>query len=154
MKHIEIKHYAPPIDVKEMERILLYLDPYIVPRLSGRVNIENYARKLATYADIFNLEIEGKVVGNLAIYLNSEEGFLTSIAICPEYQGLGYGRELWERAQELAINKKITAVCLEVYTSNISAKRFYLNRGFQIQKKENDWIRMKKILGEERICLK
>ena len=154
MKHIEINHYAPPTDVKKIKEMLLELDPYIMPRLSGRVDIGSYATKIAKFADIFNLEIEGNVVGNLAIYLNSNEGFITSIAICPKYQRLGYGRKLWERAQEVAISRKITTIYLEVNKSNALALKFYFGLGFQIEMEKNNWIRMQKVLREGKKCQK
>lgn len=150
MKNTVIRYYKPPIGIKETQKIISKLAPYIIPPLIGRVDIEEYTKKIGSYADMINLETEEDIVGNLAIYLNRAEGFITSFVIHPSFQGMGYGKKMLENAEEIAINNGIYKICLEVYSDNYSARQFYVKQGFVTVKQECNWIRMNKKLREEK----
>ena len=147
----EIVHYPPPTNKSEVVKVLLNLGQHIIPTLSERVSIEEYAEKLAAHADMFYLIVNQEIVGNLAIYLNKKNGYVTSFVIHPNYQKMGYGKELWYEAKEEAVKKGIEIIYLEVFIQNNQAREFYIKQGFKIEKEENGWITMKKNIGEKNV---
>ena len=58
------------------------------------------------------------------------EASLIEICVCPDHQGLGYGRALLEHFIEQARRQGGESCWLEVRASNTSAQRLYLSRGF------------------------
>jgi len=76
--------------------------------------------------------IEGHVVGYSASVLKGFEGHILSVAVHPEYRGLGIGekvlRENIRRLKELGARK----VVLEVRVSNTVAIQLYKKLGFEI----------------------
>lgn len=69
---------------------------------------------------------EGRISGYIIF---SPDGHIISIAIHPQNRRKGIGRELLQRAMDLALKKRIRA---EVRKSNQGAQAFYLRMGFQI----------------------
>jgi len=76
--------------------------------------------------------IDEHVVGYSASVLKGLEGHILSIAVHPEYRGLGIGekvlRENIRRLKELGVRK----VVLEVRVSNTAAIQLYKKLGFEI----------------------
>jgi ribosomal protein S18 acetylase RimI-like enzyme len=54
-----------------------------------------------------------------------------SIAVLPEYQGQGIGKQLLEYSMNLASSKKINRISLEVRKSDQKLIQFYKNSGFK-----------------------
>lgn len=77
--------------------------------------------------------VEGRIVGYSASVLKGLEGHLLSIAVHPDYRGLGIGerllRENIKRLKELGARR----VVLEVRVSNAAAIRLYRKLGFEIR---------------------
>lgn len=152
MKEIKIEHCPPPGDDKRLYQILNKLDKKMVPSLSSRVDILLYSKKLAAYAELFYVHMEGQDLGNCAVYLNSGmTGFITSIGILPDAQRQGMGKALIREVIKKAAQYKIYQIELEVYTKNTKGIKFYHSIGFEIQRELNDWLHMVyKMKPEER----
>ncbi len=142
MNNIIIEHLSPPSDSNRLNKILEKLDKTFIPILSERVNINEYAQKLARSAEIFYVIKDGQDIGNCAVYLNETNGFISSIAIKPEYTRMHLGETLWKAVRKLAISKKIYTITLKVYEYNHNAYFFYKQIGFSVLSKENKWIIM------------
>ncbi len=141
MTGTEIRHENE--NYKVIAKFLGELDNHFTPSLSQRVNIEQYAKKISQYADIFNLWYQGELIGSVAIYLNNKEkGFITSYAIKPDYQKKGCGKKLWEYIVQEADKRGIREIFLDVHKDNHKAQDFYNRLGFMIECIENDWIKM------------
>lgn len=76
--------------------------------------------------------VDERIVGYSASVLKGQEGHVLSIAVHPDYRGLGIGenllRENIKRLKELGARR----VVLEVGVSNMAAIRLYKKLGFEI----------------------
>lgn len=143
MNDIIIEHFSPPSDENRLAKILTELDDVFLPKLSGRVNINAYAKKLANSADIFFVKKGNEDIGNCAVYLNNAmQGFISSIAIKQEYTGMKLGKKLWMNVNALALSKGISLIGLKVFHQNYNALAFYKYIGFDIVAIEAEWIIM------------
>lgn len=139
-----IEHIVPPGDEHRIRTMLQKLSPYIIPPLLPRVNIDDYAAKLAQYADLFYATKNGEDIANCAIYLNSaEKGFITSIAVLPQVQRTGVGGRLLSAALEAAAAKDLRYVELEVACDNQPAIAFYERYGFITVQTAKEWRQMR-----------
>lgn len=148
MNKIVIKHVVPPSEAKTIREFLVTIDNVIIPKLSERVNINEYANKLSKSADLFYLLEGQKIVGNVAVYLNSKEkGYITSFAILSQYQKMGLGKRLFSEVRKEAEKRGIKCIDLEVYEDNEKAIKFYQKQGFVTENKREKWLKMSYIIG-------
>lgn len=84
--------------------------------------------KLATYCIAIYNE---KVVGYAGFWHVADEGDITNIAVSPKYRRLKIGSRLVEYLIEVAKEKKLSLLTLEVRESNYAAISLYEHYGFQ-----------------------
>ena len=133
----------PPSDIERLEKILWELDETIIPRLSERVDIREYAQKLSQRAELYYARFGDKDIGNCAIYMNgSSVGFISSIALKKEWQNKGIGKRLWRAIITQAKTKGIQTIELLVYEKNDAAITFYKKLGFRKKEMGDSWITM------------
>lgn len=89
--------------------------------------IDEINNKIAFY---IVAEYKGKVVGYAGMWMILDEGHVTNIAVHPEYQGIGIGKNLVNRLFDVSKKNKIINITLEVRESNIIAKDLYIKLGF------------------------
>lgn len=84
------------------------------------------------------IEKDGKVIGSVSYEIKSERhAYLSNLAIDPEYQGQGIGREaLMNVLKELETMERID---LTVHPENSVALPLYLSLGFQIESREENY---------------
>lgn len=97
---------------------------------------ESYPRDLLSYllmeGNTLIVEYNGRIVGYISyIYLGSKAHIL-SIAIHPDYRGMGLGGILLREAIENMKRLGIRRVLLEVRVDNEAAIRLYSKAGFKI----------------------
>jgi D-cysteine desulfhydrase len=105
--------------------------------LSARVDLQVYATKLLTYADIACAFMEGEIIAFLAIYANDEKrhkAYLPILAILKEFQGSGLGKIMMSRALARARQRGMKSMDLGVKSENISAHRLYRYCGFRFER--------------------
>lgn len=73
-------------------------------------------------ADTWVAELKGRVIGFIALIGNEVGG----IFVEPEFQGIGVGRALMDKAQELHGDLEV-----EVFQANLTGRQFYLRYGFE-----------------------
>ncbi|KLN97806.1 ribosomal protein S18-alanine N-acetyltransferase [Moellerella wisconsensis] len=80
----------------------------------------------------YNLKIsvDNQIIGFAITQSVLDEATLFNIAIHPDFQGQGYGRQLMERLIQDLTEKNILTLWLEVRESNRAAIRLYENMGF------------------------
>ncbi len=83
--------------------------------------------KMAIY--LVALEDE-KVIGYAGMWHVINEGHITNVAVSPEYRRQGIGENLINRLIEIAKEKDMIGITLEVRTSNEAAKNLYKKQGF------------------------
>jgi ribosomal-protein-alanine N-acetyltransferase len=70
------------------------------------------------------------VVGYGGMWVIIDEGHITNIAVHPDYRGNGIGDLLLSSMIDNCTAKKVTAMTLEVRSSNIAAQNLYAKHGF------------------------
>jgi len=108
-------------------------DADFVPPLSGRVEIKDYARKIASNATRFEAWSGGTLVGLVAAYCNDREkriAYITSVSVLREWTGKGIASHLMSRCVEHARASGMRQMSLEVASGNAPAIELYEERGF------------------------
>ena len=90
------------------------------------VDYEPADKGCEAYAD----PCKARVAGYIGMYKVLNEGDITNIAVSPEYRGKGIGLSLMNALKELARNKNIGNLILEVRESNHTAIHLYERAGF------------------------
>jgi ribosomal protein S18 acetylase RimI-like enzyme len=125
-------------DAATIELHLRQCDERFNPRLSSRVDLGNYAKKLALFSDRFEAWQEGRLVGLIAAYLNNSEsrrGFISSVSICSDFEGRGLASELMQKCIQLARDKGRNMLELEVSEIDKSNQAFYRKHRFGLSGK-------------------
>jgi ribosomal protein S18 acetylase RimI-like enzyme len=116
-----------------------------VPPLSGRVEINNFAEKIASKAMRFEAWFGGKLVGLVAVYCNDLEkriAYITSVSVLRESTGKGIAESLIKQCIEHVKALGMRQVSLEVASDNIPAIRLYKKGGFAAVKKNAPFVTM------------
>lgn len=146
MRNIEIYHEQPPCDKSKLANHMDELKDIMIPTLVGRVDLDLYVDKLSKHADIFYALEDGRIIGSCIAYLNTLKGFITSIGIIPNYEGVGIGTMLLNELVQVSEEKSIREIELKVYKYNEKAVLFYKNYGFKIIEDMDEWYTMKSII--------
>lgn len=145
---MDIQVILPPSSQARIKRQLEELDCFFVPSLSGRVDIDSYALKLAEKARIIYARNGSVDCGHCAYYINESEEFayITSIGVNPNYHNRGIGRRMIERMHLECHEMGVDCIRLKVHCGNIKAIAFYKNVGFEGASIEGEWITMQGII--------
>lgn len=76
-------------------------------------------------------DTQTKVVGYIGMYLSFEEADITNVAVSPLHRKKGYGEALVSKTMELAKEKQLEMILLEVRKSNVPAISLYKKMGFE-----------------------
>jgi ribosomal protein S18 acetylase RimI-like enzyme len=117
----------------EMAKHLLYCDADFIPPLSNRVDINNYAKKLASRATKFEAWSDDRLVGLVAAYCNDQESriaYITSVSVLREWMGQGIAANLLKQCITHAKDSGMQQICLEVASNNQPAIALYEKNGF------------------------
>lgn len=120
-------------------------DADFVPPLSGRVEINDYAKKIASKATRFEAWSGNNLVGLVAAYCNDQEkriAFITSISVLKEWTGKGIAASLMKKCIEHAITSGMRQINLEVASDNTPAIRLYEKNGFATGKANAPFVTM------------
>ena len=85
----------------------------------------------ALSAFLVALDDEGKVVGYAGVQVILDEGYITNVAVRPEYRRQGIAGELLAVFHRFAEGNKMAFLTLEVRDSNASARALYTKHGFK-----------------------
>ncbi len=119
-------------DKEDAWRVIKNVNPGIENEIE---NFKNYTEKVFNNAVIASYVVDEKSVGILAFYANdfdSKVGYVTQLAVDPDFQGKGIATKLMDFCCEYLINIGFSSVKLEVKESNIKAKSFYKKMGFAL----------------------
>jgi ribosomal protein S18 acetylase RimI-like enzyme len=108
-------------------------DADFVPALSDRVEIGDYAQKIANKATRFEAWSGGTLVGLVAAYCNDRQtciAHITSVSVLKEWTGKGIAAELMDQCLAYANSQRMRQIGLEVASNNTSAIKLYEKRGF------------------------
>ena len=86
---------------------------------------------------LYIAELNGRPVGTFALlimdnlgHLGARSALAEDVAVLPEYQGRGIGREMMAYAIELAAGKRCYKLALSSNARRVDAHRFYESLGF------------------------
>ena len=119
----------------EIANHLLLCEADFVPPLSGRVEIGNYAHKIADKATRFEAWVDGSLVGLVAAYCNDTQhraAYITSVSVLLSQQGKGIALQLMRSCIENAKLLGFESVELQVDIENAGAIRLYQKLSFKI----------------------
>lgn len=108
-------------------------DAAFVPPLTGRVDIAEYARKIAGKALRFEAWADSELVGLVAAYCNVPDkrtAFITSVSVLPAWQGMSIASQLMERCITHVGGLSFARIELEVSGGNAAAITLYEKHGF------------------------
>lgn len=114
---------------------LEHCDSSFIPPLSQTVNLNEYARKIHTYAERFESWKDGKLTALVAAYLNAKErgeAYITNVSVLPEHRGQGLAKALMLECVAEARRLNFGSVALQVAVSNREAVKLYDNLGFLV----------------------
>jgi ribosomal protein S18 acetylase RimI-like enzyme len=127
-----------------INKFLKEMDLDFIPNLSSRVIMDDYAEKLATYADTLFLKYNNEDIASCSVYCNYREAFISSIGVKSIYKYKNLGKELIQDTINHVITKGCSTVMLDVNKKNFIAIKFYEKCGFYSISEEFEWIKMKK----------
>ncbi len=78
-------------------------------------------------------EKDSEVFGYVGITTILDEGYITNVAVLPEYRQLGVGTALMKKLDDLARLEKLSFISLEVRTSNQKAISLYEKFGYKTE---------------------
>ena len=127
---------------KRIEKFLQDMDNEFVPSLGSRVDIPQYASKLARLAEtVFIMEHSKADIASCSIYCNQSNAYISSIAVKKQYQGQGVGSMLIKEVVR-HVKGKCKAIVLHVHRANKEAIYYYRKNGFRENSASRDWIEM------------
>ncbi len=110
----------------------------LFPHLCEKVEINEYAKKLSSYANFYLAKENGENIGVLAFYANDTQNrmaYISLIGVKNSLQGKGYGKWLLENCVKMAKENKMEKIALEVDDDNQNAIMFYERNGFDFANK-------------------
>lgn len=116
-----------------------------VPPLSGRVEINDYAKKIVSKAMRFEAWSGDKLVGLVAVYCNDLEkriAYITNVSVLRESTGQGIAESLIKQCVERTKALGMHQVSLEVSSDNIPAIGLYEKGGFVTGKTKTPFVAM------------
>lgn len=116
----------------EILQHLLECDSSFVPLLSDRVNIDEYAEKVAGKAITFEAWDENRLAGLVAVYINMDSltAFITNVSVLNKCSGKGIARKLMFHCIEYAGTNGFKRIQLEVNKNNTKAISLYKGLNF------------------------
>ncbi|SUW63244.1 Uncharacterized N-acetyltransferase YvbK [Buttiauxella agrestis] len=128
----DIEVCAGHASAEQVAEHLNLCDALFQPKLSSKVNIANYAKKLTDHALCLETWQQGTLVGLLCVYCNDPQNgaFVTNVSVVPDFQGRGIASELLRNAIETVREIGFDTLKLEVNETNIAAMRLYQQFGF------------------------
>jgi ribosomal protein S18 acetylase RimI-like enzyme len=128
-----VKYRLNKASEAEIAEHLLRCDADFVPPLSGRVEITDYAKKIASKAARFEAWSDDRLVGLVAVYCNDLEkriAYITSVSVSRESMGRGIGESMMRQCIARVKALGMHQVSLEVASDNMPAIGLYEKSGF------------------------
>lgn len=129
----DIRFSRDKTDVDDLARHLNACDRAFMPPLSERLDIGEYAVKLADQAVRFEAWSGNELTGLIAAYCNSPDkskAFISSVSVLSQQQGRGIAADLLDRCIEHTRKLGFLRMELEVNSGNKAAMALYGRFGF------------------------
>ncbi len=90
----------------------------------------------------FIAENSKQLMGYIGIKAVIDEGYITNVAVYPQYRGMGVAAALLNKVFDFAKEKGLSFVSLEVRASNTAAVSLYEKTGFKEEGRRKDFYRL------------
>jgi ribosomal protein S18 acetylase RimI-like enzyme len=123
----------------DIKSYLINNDKIFFEPMQSRLDICKFSEKIYHNAAQYWVFNDEKKIGFMAVYFNhptKEFGYITTISIIKEFQGIGLGKRLLEKAKSHASENGFKKIRLQVHSNNITAQNLYAKFGFVML--END----------------
>lgn len=130
---------------------LTQCDVHYRPKLSERVDLPAYGKKLFLRSQRFEMWEGATLAGLAAVYFDDGEnryGYISNISVLPEYNGRGIGLQLMHSVERFAADKGFEELILETGIDNTTALRLYEKCGFQVAEETSRMVHLRKRLVE------
>lgn len=130
---LEVEYRSNEASEAQIIEHLSRCDADFVPPLSGRIDINDYAKKIAGKAIRFEAWSGGMLIGLVAAYCNDHQtriAYITSVSIMKVWTGKGIAAHLMNHCIEHAKASGMQEIRLEVAGDNTSAIKLYEKSGF------------------------
>lgn len=95
--------------------------------------VKDIQRKLNVQPELFLVgEIHGQVVASAMAGYDGHRGSVFYLAVAPEHQKVGYGRELMQKIEELLIDLGCPKLNIVVRSTNEQVLAFYESLGYEL----------------------
>lgn len=131
---------------------LVRCDVYFAARLSERVDLSEYARKIHDMAVTVEAWNGESLVGLVAAYMNDPDGceaYVTNVSVEAAFQGMGVANSLMARCIQHAKEKGLKQIRLEAAVESDRALGLYRRLGFQTSEEAGGLLTMTLVLREE-----
>ena len=105
-------------EVENIEKIC-FAHPWSMADLEQQLNLETSHFAVAT--------LDGNVVGYMGLQIFSGEGYVTNVAVLPDFRRIGIAKKL----MEYQLQNEMSFITLEVRESNLPAIKLYESCGFE-----------------------
>lgn len=130
---VAVEYRSNEASAEQIAEHLSRCDAEFTPPLSGRVEINDYAKKIASQAMRFEAWSGGTLVGLAAAYCNDQEthiAYITSVSVLREWTSKGIAVRLVGQCVEHAKVSGMQQISLEVAACNTPAIKVYEKSGF------------------------
>jgi ribosomal protein S18 acetylase RimI-like enzyme len=148
-----LEYSSARASVAQITGHLLRCDEVFVPRLGARVDIGDYARKIAGKAQRFEAWTSNELVGLVATYCNAPDtdvAFVTTVSVLPAWQGRGIASHLLENCIAHVRKLGFARIELEVGDGNGTGTALYEKHGFSMAGDKDGMLRMALDLGKRK----
>jgi ribosomal protein S18 acetylase RimI-like enzyme len=123
------------------------------PRLSLKVDIGEYSRKISARAKTFEAWFGDTLVGLVAAYMNdsrTRSGFISNVSVANAFTGRGIASALLDRCLDSLRQEGMEVIGLEVSMESREAIRLYETLGFSELERKGEIVVMSLTIGEKR----
>lgn len=125
-----------------IQQIVEMCDSSFMVGITHRENYLEILKKMQQHAEFIVLRsVDGTPLGYVSMYANNMEtkvAYISMFCIRTDYQKHHLGTELMNKTVEVAWEKGMKTIKLEVLKDNMKAQKFYSNYGFHIMKDGNE----------------
>jgi len=128
-----ISFYLNKLSIEEIERYLILNDNNLFERLSARLNIHEYSKKLYKNALHFTLYKYDSLIGFSPCYFNDKvtgKAYISALIIRKNYQGLGLEEKLLGYIKTYAKHNNYNEINVSFHCKNIQSIKFYEDNFF------------------------
>jgi len=128
LKKPNINFYLKQLSVEEIERYLVLNDNNLFEKLSARLDIHEYSKKLFDYALHFTLYKYDNLVAFSPCYFNKPKkgkAYISALIVRKSFQGLGLEKILLEHIKGYAKYNNFNEIYVSFHCHNIPSIEFY-----------------------------